>query len=69
MNKNFLSSPMWEDIFKAKDHNDRVKFAEENLQSYILLFIEKELLDELDAEAIIGRLKQSSNEHKWFLLI
>lgn len=41
----------------------------ENLLSYMLLFTEKELLNELHAEAIITRFKQSSSECKRLLQV
>lgn len=44
-------------------------FSEENLELYMLLSIEKELLDEVDAETISGRFEQSSSEHERLLLI
>ena len=45
----------------------RNSLSQENLESYMLLSIEKELLDDLDAEAIIDRFTQSSSELKRLL--
>jgi hypothetical protein len=45
----------------------RNSLSEENLESYMLLYIENELLDDLDAEAIIDRFAQSSRELKRLL--
>ncbi|XP_064100752.1 uncharacterized protein LOC135211369 [Macrobrachium nipponense] len=47
----------------------RNSMSEENLESYMLLSIEKEMLDELDSEVIINRFAQSSSELKRLLLI
>ena len=47
----------------------RNSLSEENLESYMLLSIEKELLDDLDAEAILDRFAQSSSELKCLLLV
>jgi len=65
------SNMIWEDVFKAKDHDDKVRnsLSGENLESYMLLSIEKELLDELDKEAVTDRFIQASNEHKRLFLI
>jgi hypothetical protein len=41
--------------------------SEENFESYMLLSIENELLDDLDAEAIIDRFVQSCSELKRLL--
>jgi hypothetical protein len=56
---------------KLKIINTRLRnsLSEENLESYMFLSIEKELLDELDAEAIIDGFAQSSSEFKQLLLI
>jgi hypothetical protein len=51
-------------IIKARLRNS---LSLENLESYMLLLIEKELLDDLDAEAIIDRFAQSSSELKRLL--
>ena len=45
----------------------RNSLSQENLESYMLLSIEKELLDDMDAEAIIDRFAQSSSELKRLL--
>ena len=47
----------------------RNSLSKENLESYMLLSIENQLLDEWNTEAIIHRFTQSSNEHKRLLLI
>jgi len=50
--------------YKAKGHKDKVQkfLTEKNVKSYILLPNERVSLDELNAEAIIDRLEQSSSD-------
>ncbi|GBO22676.1 hypothetical protein AVEN_69333-1 [Araneus ventricosus] len=45
----------------------RNSLSEENLESYVLLSIEKELLDNLDGEKIIDRFEETSSEVKGLL--
>ncbi|GBO02259.1 hypothetical protein AVEN_42317-1 [Araneus ventricosus] len=54
---------------KLKIIKDRLRnsMSEENLESYVSLFIEKELLDNLDGEKIIDRFAETSSELKRLL--
>lgn len=55
----FVSYQLLKSNVKLKTN---LKRPDENLKSYMLLSIEKESLQELCAEAIIGTFEQTSNE-------